>query len=517
MRSTFMGLETVRRGLFTQQSALYTTGHNVANANTPGYSRQRVNFQQTKAFPSIGLDSPYLPGQMGTGVEGGTVQRIRESFLDVQYRGENNKVGYYGALSESLEKMEGIMNEPTTSGLQNTLDLFWKSLQDLTTQTENSGARDVVASRGQMVAETINYYYNTLTQVQGDIGSQVETKVKEVNALLEKIDALNQRIADVEPHGYLPNDLYDERDSLVDELSGLVNIRVSSVIPNEYGQASPLAEGLYNIEIVQQGGNSYVPAISLLSVTKTSGIVGMNQLNLQTDPANGLVTGVQIGNHTITDVSFSGELAGLIKSYGYIETDGSQTGIYPEMLEQLNKIAEVFANEFNEIHKNGYALGSDTPSGLNFFEFTAGNAAQTITVNEDILNNSSLIAAAEEAGGSSGDNNNAKKLADIMKKDFANYITTVPAGLNGSLVSYYSGIIGSLGVQSQSAQKDLTNSITLATSVEINRQSVSSVSLDEEMTNMIKYQQAYNSSARMITVIDETLDKIVNGLGIGGR
>ncbi len=102
MRSSFMGLETARRGLFTQQSALYTTGHNVANANTPGYSRQRVNFQQTSPYPSIGINSPILPGQMGTGVEGGTVQRIRESFLDVQYRGENTKVGYYGALAESL-------------------------------------------------------------------------------------------------------------------------------------------------------------------------------------------------------------------------------------------------------------------------------------------------------------------------------------------------------------------------------------------------------------------------------
>ncbi len=108
------------------------------------------------------------------------------------------------------------MNEPTETGLQNTLDQFWNALQDLTTQTENSGARDVVAARGQMVAETINYYYNSLTQVQGDIGDQIGIKVDEVNALIEKIDHLNQKIADVEPHGYVPNDLYDERDLLVD-------------------------------------------------------------------------------------------------------------------------------------------------------------------------------------------------------------------------------------------------------------------------------------------------------------
>lgn len=517
MRSSFMGLETARRGLFTQQSALYTTGHNVANANTPGYSRQRVNFQQTSPYPSIGINSPALPGQMGTGVEGGTVQRIRESFLDVQYRGENNKVGYYGSLAESLQKMEGIMNEPTESGLQNSLDQFWNALQDLTTQTENSGARDVVAARGQMVAETINYYYNTLSQVQGDIGEQVGIKVDEVNDLIGKIDRLNRNIADVEPHGYVPNDLYDERDMLVDELSGLVNIKVTTVKPNVYGKASDIAEGLYNVELVQKDGTSYNPPINLVSVTKANGIVGTNTLTLGTDPSSGLVTGVTIGSSTIKDASFSGELAGLIESFGYVKADGTQAGIFPEMLKKLNIMTETFANEFNAIHQSGYALGESAPSGKSFFEFTAGDAAKTIKVNQEIINNSNLIAAAANSGGSSGDNENAKKLADVFEKSFTTYTTTVPTGLNGSLASYYSGIIGSLGVDSQSAQKDLKNSITLATSVETNRQSTSSVSLDEEMTNMIKFQQAYNSSARMITMIDEMLDKVVNGLGTGGR
>ncbi len=517
MRSSFMGLETARRGLFTQQSALYTTGHNVANANTPGYSRQRVNFQQTSPYPSIGLNSPALPGQMGTGVEGGTVQRTRESFLDVQYRGENNKVGYYSALAQSLQKMEGIMNEPTETGLQNTLDQFWNALQDLTTQTENSGARDVVAARGQMVAETFNYYYNTLTQVQGNIGDQIGIKVEEVNALIEKIDHLNKSIADVEPHGYVPNDLYDERDLLVDELSGLVNIKVKTVIPDKYGKVSPIAEGLYNIEIVQKDGTSYTSPISLVSVTKETGIGPVNTLTLKPDDNSGPITSVTIGGISITDNSFSGELAGLIESFGY-ESGGGVKGKYPEMLDRLNLITEAFANEFNAIHREGYALGASGKSGIDFFKFEAGlSSAAGIYVNDDIISNSNLIAAATGAGGSSGDNENAKNLADIMEKNFTDYTTSAPSELNGSLVSYYSGMIGRLGVDSQSAQKDMKNSITLATSVETNRQSVSSVSLDEEMTNMIKFQQAYNSSARMITMMDEMLDRVVNGLGAGGR
>ncbi|WP_026581000.1 flagellar hook-associated protein FlgK [Bacillus sp. J33] len=519
MRSTFMGLETARRGMFTQQSALYTTGHNISNANTPGYSRQRINFAQTTPYPSVGMNRPQLPGQMGTGVEAGSVQRIRESFLDVQFRTENTKMGYYGSLSESLTKMEEIMNEPSESGLHSTLEKFWNALQDLSSHTENTGARDVVAASGQMVADTLNYYYNSLTRVQDDIGSQAEVKVEEINAIVEQIDHLNKQIAAVEPHGYLPNDLYDERDMLVDSLSSLVNVKVSKVVPNDYGNAKKIAEGLYNIEIVQQDGKSFNPPISLVSVTKESGIAGISKLELEKNPDSGLVSGLKIGENTIPDFSnLSGGLAGLIKSFGY-EAEGGSKGIYPEMLDKLNRMAEAFAKEFNEIHKNGYSLGANAPSGLDFFQFTPGNAAQSIKVNQVILDDSSKIAAGKTSG-ASGDNANAQELADLRKKSFSDYSSLSDeekATLSGNLDSYYSGIIGRMGVDSQSAKKDLKNSSILADSVEQNRQSVSAVSLDEEMTNMIKFQHAYNASARNITVVDEMLDKIINGMGVVGR
>lgn len=519
MRSTFMGLETARRGMFTQQSALYTTGQNISNANTPGYSRQRINFTQTTPYPSVGMNRPELPGQMGTGVEAGSVQRVRETFLDVQYRTENTKMGYYGAMSESLSKMEEIMNEPSESGLYSTLEKFWNSLQDVASHTENTGARDVVAASGQMVADTLNYYYNSLTRVQDDIGSQIDVKMEEVNSIVSKIDNLNKQIAEVEPHGYLPNDLYDERDLLVDSLSSLVNVKVTKVIPNNYGKAKPMADGLYNIEIVQQDGKPYSPAINLLSVTRESGMTGMNQLELEKNPDTGLVSGLKIGPSTLTDFnSLSGELAGLIKSFGY-ETASGAKGIYPEMLDKLNRMTEAFAKEFNEVHKNGYSLGGASPSGLDFFEFTTGNAAQSIKVNQAILDDSTKIAAGKTSG-ASGDNVNAQELAALRKKSFSEYTSLSAeekANLNGSLDSYYSGMIGRLGVDSQSAKKDLNNSSILADSVDKNRQSVSAVSLDEEITNMIKFQQAFNASARNITVIDEMLDKIINGMGVVGR
>lgn len=527
MRSTFMGLETARRGMFTQQSALYTTGHNIANANTPGYSRQRVNFQNTLPYPSIGLNSPVMPGQLGTGVEAGSVQRIRDAFLDTQYRNENSKVGYYGTLSDSLSKMEGVLNEPSETGLHSAMDKFWGSLQDLANYTENSGARDVVAARGEMVADTLNYYYNSLTRVQDDLGYQIEVRQTDINSHIDSIAQINKQISEIEPSGYLPNDLYDRRDQLVDELSKLISIKVTKVKPDEYGNAKDIAEGLYNIEVVQADGKSYNPPITLIQVDPSNGLQQTNKVIVDfennTDP-KGAVTGVKLDNgQSIPNYNFRGELIGLIESYGYL--DGTDIkGSYPDMLEKLNGLTEAFVNEFNAIHKDGYALGATSKSTDDFFTFdssildtTKGNYAQAITVNRVIKENPGLIAAGKDSG-ASGDNKNAQALADLKTLNFDKYGTfSGNTSLTGNLDTYYSGIIGKLGVDSQSAARNTENSLILADNVEVNRQSVSAVSLDEEMSNMIKFQHAYNASARNITVIDEMLDRIINGMGVVGR
>ncbi|MDY0408918.1 flagellar basal body protein [Virgibacillus soli] len=148
--STFHGLEMAKQALFTQQTALYTTGHNIANSNTKGYTRQRVNFETQGAYPSPGLNRPQMPGQIGTGVKAGTIERIRDKFLDQQYRTEHTKAGYWQTTSEALGRMESILNEPSDSGLAKTFDKFWDSLQDLANNPDNSGARSVVARRDKL-------------------------------------------------------------------------------------------------------------------------------------------------------------------------------------------------------------------------------------------------------------------------------------------------------------------------------------------------------------------------------
>ncbi|MDN4072024.1 flagellar hook-associated protein FlgK [Fictibacillus terranigra] len=505
MVSTFHGLETARRGMTTQQYALQVTGQNIANANTPGYSRQRVNFTQTAPYPAPAMNRPQIPGQMGTGVEAGSIQRVRESFLDVQFRGENTKSGYWGARSEALEKMEDIMNEPSDNGLSRTLDQFWQSLQDLAVNPEDDGARSVVRQRGVAVAETFNYLSTSLSTIRDDIKSQVDISVKEINSIAEQMNNINQQISEIEPHGYLPNDLYDERDQLVDRLSQLVNVKVTKTSSST--TASPLAEGKYTIEITDASGAS-------LGTLVDGNSSPLSFKSLSADESNGNISGFSLGGTALASTAVGGKLEGMTSAYN---------NDYPAMLDQLDNLALDFAKAFNDVHSKGWSLndinsttGTQTPH--DFFALDnpstpandqvkidgttpAKGAAKLLKVSSEITDDLKNIAAATSKA--AGDGSNALNLAGV--KDTTN------------LKSKYEAAIGKMAVDAQQANRMSANSDTLANSVDQRRQSVSGVSLDEEMTNMIQFQHAYNASARMITMVDQMLDKIINGMGMVGR
>ncbi|MED4905511.1 flagellar hook-associated protein FlgK [Parageobacillus thermoglucosidasius] len=534
MLSTFHGLEVAKRGMFTQQAALYVTAHNIANANTPGYSRQRVNFVETEPFPPASMNRPQIPGQMGTGVEAGSIQRIRDSFLDYQYRNEASKLGYWSARSEAIAKMEDIMNEPSEFGLSKAMTQFWESLQDLSANPENEGARAVVRQRGIAVAESFNYLYTSLSQIRDDLGQEIKTGLLEVNSILKQISELNDQIKAVEPNGYLPNDLYDKRDALVDELSKYFQVKVETVPSG--GNALDIAEGIYEISLVNQDGST-IKIVTKDGYSKLSVDPPVDPVNDPTNP-DGYVSKIQIedalGNiTTIRDSEFgnlaSGRIKSLIESYGYGSDPNNVKGYYPEMLADLDKMAYSFATMFNAQHREGYDLNNS--NGVDFFEMnvsdntTGKGAAASIKVSDVIMSDLGKIAASSNSG-ESGNGNNALYLSMIKDVQITNGSAALPSGsgttvsvpiTSGTVQTFYQGLVGKIGVDGQQAERMKTNAETLATSVDNKRQSVSSVSLDEEMTNMIKFQHAYNAAARIITAIDEMLDKIINNMGIAGR
>lgn len=483
--STFHGLEMAKQALYAQQSALYTTGHNIANANTEGYSRQRVNFETMPAYPSGSRNRPQLPGQIGTGVKTGSIERIRDMFLDNQFRAENSKAGYWEAKSEALSRMENVLNETNDSGLSKSMELFWSSLQDLAVTPENSGARSVVVQNGVAVAETFKHLSGSLKTIQKDIQSQIDGKIKDANSLLREIHAINEQLQKIEPHGYLANDLYDERDRLVDQLSTIVNIQVTYTPSSD--RSPKTADGLATIELVDDNGQP-------VGITLLQGKPGDNEDPIHPLTLNKDTHAVEIDGQKLP-MTTNGSLNALITAN---EVD------YPEMLQKLDDMAAAFISAFNAVHEAGFGIEGQT--GNPFF---TGTNASDIDVSQAIKDNPGLVAASEN--GKAGDGKNALALSGVFDQ------LDVGLGEKVSIKGFYESVIGELGVNAREANRQTKNTMILLSQVDNQRMSVSAVSLDEEMSNMIKFQHAFNAAARNMTTIDEMLDRIINSMGLVGR
>ncbi|MBO8173149.1 MAG: flagellar hook-associated protein FlgK [Bacillaceae bacterium] len=517
MRSTFHGLEVSKRALFTQQNALYTTGHNISNANTEGYTRQRVNMTATNPLERPAWNRSTAPGQLGQGVEVQEIQRIREEFLDIQFRGENKKLGYYEMTSDTLDKIQRILNEPSDDGLQSVIDQFWQSWEDLSKEPSSQAAREVVIRRGIAVAETFSYINQSLQDLQQDLNDVVRVKVSEINSYARQISELNQQITKSVSIGDQPNDLLDKRDLLLDKLSELVNVQTV-----KYDNGS--------IDVLIGDNQTLVEGQTAIPVTADP------------DPANNGFYAVKLGGGDLE--LESGSLYGTIQSRGYVE-DGQPKGIIVEFQHRINQLAVHFTQELNAVHESGLNLDDVNggkyfgatdpalqPDSLKFFvdrstyeatkdetppTFIDPTSAFEIMVNPEIQNNTNKVAAATPSSshpdGSSyaGDGSNALKIAELKQ------LSITIEGENTTFDDYYRYTLSRLGVQAQEAIRMRDNTELLLGSVEEKRQSVSGVSLDEEMSNMIKFQHAYNAAARMVTALDEVLDKVINGMGVVGR
>jgi flagellar hook-associated protein 1 len=496
MASTFTSLETVRRALFTSQMAIQTTGHNISNANTDGYSRQRVNLETTLPYPSVGFNRPQIPGQIGTGVQASTVQRIRDAFVDTQVRQESTKSGYWTAKSDALSKMEDIMNEPTDQGLSTVLNQFWSSLQDLANNPNNSGARSVVRQRGITVANTFNYLSNSLTKVQGDLKTQIGVNIDKINAITSQINQINKQIAEVEPNGYSPNDLYDKRDKLVDELSKYANIKVTT--EKTGGNAPATAVGKYTIQLLATDPSTGSQTTFTLVDGKS---LRASQMKADFSGATPTLT---VDGQAVTNTG--GNLQGLVE--GYSED-------IPKMLDSLDQLAYNMSTEFNKVHQSGQGYdpnGGTAPTNKLFFTdlgTDSKGAASKISISNDIMQSINNIAAAA-LNAPSGDNTNAQALSDVLSSQTMTFTNQDGDTVQTTLKGFLESAIGQMGVNAQAANTMTTNSQTLQTTAEQRRQSISGVSIDEEMTNLIQYQHSYSAAARMTTVINQMLDTIVN-------
>jgi len=686
MISSFSGIEVAKRALQTNQAALSTINHNISNANTKGYTRQRVNMTQTAPFPSVGIDQPKIKGQLGTGVTTGSITRIRDSFVDMQYRTETSKLGYWNAKAEMLSQMETIMNEPSDTGINATMDQFWNSLQDLSVNPQNDGARRVVRERGVALASTFTYSHQSLKAIQKDYRNEIDVTQTEVNSILRSINELNKQIGSLEPHGFVTNDLYDKRDVLIDELSTIMNIKVEH--RNSGGLAAAEAEGIVDVflatpegDVLRDSDGRHIKLVDAAAKTAYGMHVTYENRQASDSPFSGIkffeldsisgfknmTTTSQADTNTDTifnitsfeDFKTDGALKGYIEGYGYNSKAGELKGIYNDMLADLDTMVFTFANHFNQVHQAGWSLneifsGEHSDVGL-FFDLGAATStdydgiAGKIKVHQDILDDVQNIAAAAEgnvlagsmerekdangvstvstgiagnpsfsgifdgaafpnatdikldlqytpgtkaspdgatvavpgkwqyqlsdadgvAGGYVDLNVNDKGVAivdgvsidvrsilNLPVRDFGataapkleNWTITFPkdgfspkdsafvgngsnalalanvkdqalsfGGNLSNVQTFYQGVIGKMGDMSRESIKMTETAQVLQNSVDTRRQSITSVSLDEEMANMVQFQHAYNAAARVLTSLDECLDKIINGMGVVGR
>ncbi|HEY8463331.1 MAG TPA: flagellar hook-associated protein FlgK [Bacillota bacterium] len=478
MGSTFGSLEVGARGLRAHQLALHVTGQNITNAATPGYSRQIAVMQTTPPYAYPSLIGTGGAGQIGTGVEVTEIIRMRDEFIDMQLQNETSLKGRWSMRQSTLEQLEVVINEPSDSSISARLNQFWESLNELATRAEDSSVRSAVAEDAIVFAQTIRHTYQQLTDLQEDLDYEVSVITGKVNTIAQQIADLNEVIAKVKGTGQQPNDLLDQRELLVQNLSELINV---DVVTDTYGR--------YNVSV---GGTLLVSGdtYSQLKVVRNMENQGRYDVVWEKNnvPAN------------ITN----GQLKGLL------EMRDEEVAYY---IDALNNFTSTLITRFNQVHQSGFGLLDST--GRTFF---TGTDAKDIDLNPEIYADLKLIAASvnvaeasELPHGAPGNGDNAVNLANVIGQEMLMSNGTF------TLKEYYNGLIAKLGIDAEKANSTTDNQETLINYLQERQESVAGVSMDEELTNLIIYQNAYNASARYITTIDELLDKLINGTGTVGR
>jgi flagellar hook-associated protein 1 FlgK len=450
--STFFGLETTLRGILAHQQAIDTTGHNVTNANTEGYSRQTATLGATDPFMiTAGVGNGNVMAHIGSGVGVQGYQRIRNQFLDLQYRAQAMQVGYQETTSEQLDQVEMGLAEPGDNGISKQLNKFWSTWSDVANNPNDPAARQALIDQAQNLAAAFKSVDQQLSNVKSQATAQyaaITGPGGDVETIATAISQLNGSIKAFVAGGDAPNDLLDRRDMLIDQLSKLAQVSVTD-----------LGNGSVNIFF---GGTS----TALVADTT----VNWPQTLDSTSPPAG------------------GQLGALLKI-----TDSSPPAATPGTIDtyraQLNAVAKQLADDVNAFHNPG-------GTGTNFFTYgAAGTEAGTLTVNVGVAG------VRTSSGGAAGAN------------DIALQITNLRGGTADDL---YTAFVTKIGGDLKNAQTGESNANVLLSSIQDRRQSVSGVSLDEEMTNLVRFQRGYQASARAMSTIDQMLDTLINRTGSVG-
>ncbi len=420
---------------------------------------------------------------------------MKDDFIHQQLNLEMQALGYWAKRDDILREIEVTFLEPSESGIRNTLDMFFSSLQELSNNPESQAVRALVRERAVVLADTIRGTYNQLDPLRKQLDSEIRDKVSQINAIAGQIADLSREISIVISAGHVPNDLLDKRDDLVRQLSRIVDV---SVVERAHGQ---LAIGIGGVNLVDG--------------------VHRREIVAQDADGDGFLDLTWKGTNVEVSVR-SGELAALLEGRDHV---------VPQQMEMLNDFARDLIVRVNEIHSAGYGLSETfdpndyepydpdggpppSPVGRNFFKVDTSDpaflakAAANIALADEILADAGNIAAS--FNGAIGDGSNALRLAALQRERFMLGNTAAPG-------DYLASAISDLGVHAQKAARMVEHQEVLLGHLERLDASVSGVSLDEELSNLIQFQHAYAAASRLVTTIDESIDTIINRMGLVGR
>jgi len=624
-----MGLEIGRKGVQAHQTALNTIGHNINNMNTPGYSRQRVEFVPFEPIFLPGLGRAETPGQIGQGVSVERIERIRDQLLDRRIIMNASGEGYWEVRDRYISDMEQLYLETGFNSIRSKMDSFWDAWQELSTHAADNEFRVAVLNRGKTLIAGINTHFHGLNTLQIQANDHIEMTVSNINELSRQIAALNGDIQRIKGQGDNPNDLMDRRDLLVDELAKLIDVTVTQTDPDEFmvhtsghilvqgqigrqfdlrkdideenfafvywrdtqsqmhfskGQLGALFE-LRDVTIekeIQNLDNMTMNFTDLVNeihrsaygangrtgmnffseypfVTNVNGnydrsgdgvfdstyvyrINGQNSLESQAQPGfEGVITlsasdrQVQVPyystdtvNDIINRINNSGaEVVARLNREGLLQLKGTPAEsvngqrINPDFvirhIEDSGHFLAGYAGLLLESGAEGAfrwdradAVTSLRGGAQDYSLAPVAHPSGWIMINPDLLRDSSSVAAGfgeNSRAANPGNGDAAAAIASIRNNP-------VMVGRFATFDDYFANTIGNIGLLGEQSDRALATERQIMKFLKDLRESISGVNLDEELSNMIRFQKGYEASARYITTVNSMLDTLINRMGV---
>ncbi|MBS1705332.1 MAG: flagellar hook-associated protein FlgK [Armatimonadetes bacterium] len=459
MPSPFHGIDTTSRALRAFQRALETTGHNIANVNTPGYTRQAVDLVTSYPlqFHQFGEKS------LGTGVLVGSINRMRDGFLESRIQSANSDLAQADTMATSVKDILSVMQEPGDQGISAALTKFFDSWSALSSNPNESANRLQVQLAGKDLAGKVRQAWGDLNNQKAQKGDEIAGAVEDINNLAQQISSLNDAIRDQMASGGMPNDLLDQRDYAVKQLSGLANITV-----------------------VNNQDNTVSVQISEFTLTDQ---LGAHALPATFDPVAGKMTG------WIVPITVrSGRLAGLLQANQQIESS----------MANLDTLANTLRTQINLLHTSGTNLNATT--NIKFFnDVASGPQTGAIDFNLSTEVSTDYKNISSGTSGAAGDGALALSLSNARNSKFA-------ALGNKSVLDYHRDMVSTLGSTAAYYESNTGTQSAILDQVSAQQQAVSGVNLDDEMANMLRYQRSYQAAAKALTVFDQVTETLIGML-----